>query len=141
MPKLVLCAEDDANDVLLMRRAMKKLGGEVKLQFVHNSGEVIERLEGSSSGDAQAGLPDAIVLDVRASGTSGFDALRWIRQNGRFRGLPVIIHSGAMNAADWHKALALGADVFFEKDYTCSRLVEYLARLFDIDGGQAHQLA
>lgn len=137
MPKLILCAEDDANDVLLMRRAIKKLGGAVKLQFVHNSGDVIEHLKDAPSDEP---LPDAVVLDVKTAGTSGFDALRWIRQSGRFRGLPVIIHSGAMNAADWHKALALGADVFFEKDYSCTRLVEYLTRLFDI-GSESHRLA
>lgn len=136
MQKLVLCAEDDANDVLLMRRAMKKLGGAVKLQFVGSSSDIVEYLKHVSSHDA---LPDAIVLDVKTAGTSGFDALRWIRQNARFRDLPVIIHSGAMNAGDWHKALELGADVFFEKDYTCSRLVEYLARLFDINA-EPHRL-
>lgn len=136
MPKLVLCAEDDANDVLLMRRAMKRLGGAVKLQFVNSSGDVVQHLKGSVSDEA---LPDAIVLDLKTAGTSGFDALRWIRQNARFRALPVIIHSGAMNSDDWHKALELGADVFFEKDYTCSRLVDYLARLFNIDV-EAHRL-
>lgn len=135
MPKLVLCAEDDANDVLLMRRAMKKLGSAVKVQFVHSSGEVIEHLKGVQAQQQ----PDAIVLDVKTAGTSGFDALRWIRQNGQFGALPVIIHSGAMNAEDWHKALELGADVFFEKDYSCSRLVEYLARIFNVDVG-AHAL-
>jgi CheY-like chemotaxis protein len=136
MPKLVLCAEDDANDVLLMRRAFKKLGGAVKLQFVESAGDVIEHLKGSSSDDE---LPDAVVLDVKTAGTSGFDALRWIRQNARFGSLPVIIHIGAMDAVDWQRALALGADVFFEKDYNCSRLVEYLARLFGIDA-EAHRL-
>src|SRR5690349_6968376 len=48
-------------------------------------------------------LPDAVVLDLRMPGIDGADLCRRLRRDGRTRGLPIVVLSGA-DAADLERA-------------------------------------
>ena len=54
-PVMILVAEDDPNDVMLLRRAFYKAGVEVPIRFVRDGQEVIDYLEGKPPFDQRAG--------------------------------------------------------------------------------------
>jgi NTE family protein/lysophospholipid hydrolase len=60
-------------------------------------------------------LPELVLLDVNMPGLSGFDVLREIRADERYRELPVIVLSASNEADDAVRCLEFGADDYLAK--------------------------
>lgn len=61
-------------------------------------------------------VPALVFLDVRMrSSESGFDVLKWLRNEPRFRALPVIMISASDSVFDVNEAYELGANLFIHK--------------------------
>ena len=57
-----------------------------------------------------------IILDLKLPGMSGFELLTWIREQRRFKTLPIVVLSGSSLAEDRQKAEQLGATGYVVKD-------------------------
>ncbi len=68
--------------------------------------------------------PDLVLLDLRLSGTSGFDLFETIRHQSD---VPVIFLSASNRTADRQHALALGAKDYIEKPFSRDCLLEAVA--------------
>jgi CheY-like chemotaxis protein len=95
----VLLAEDDPNDVVLIKRALEKLNRVARVIPVCEGEEVIPYLRGT---DRYADrhcfpAPDVLVLDRRMGGLSGLDVLVWLRGEPSFRTLPVLLLSNTFS--------------------------------------------
>ena len=112
----VLVVDDERSVRDALRRALELEGYEVEL--AEDGYEALERL------DADAGGPDALVLDVLMPGLDGLEVCRRLRRAGNR--LPVLMLTARAEVADRVAGLDAGADDYLVKPFA---LEELLARL------------
>jgi CheY-like chemotaxis protein len=121
MAKLLFC-EDDPLMQRMYERAFRLGGHEVTLA---GDGEValatLEKMEPK---------PNIIVLDVMMPKMSGFDVLRKIKADDRFKQIPVVLFTNLAGEKDAEKGLQLGAAMYLVKSqFSPTQIVEKIAGL------------
>ncbi|MBB5321071.1 response regulator [Marinobacter oulmenensis] len=130
---LVLIAEDDPDDQLMLRDAFRERCGNCQLCFVNNGVELMDFLSGSPTQTiGHDPLPALLLLDLNMPFKDGRQSLTEIRANNRFRGMPTIILTTSRNDEDRQYCLSSGADGFLVKP---ARYTELLAL---VDSFQAY---
>jgi CheY-like chemotaxis protein len=116
-PVLILVAEDDPNDVMLLRRAFYKAGVEVPIRFVRDGQEVIDYLEARPPFEdpVQNPVPTLLLLDLKMPRLNGFEVLEWLRRQAFLHRLPVVIFSASSEPEDRRRAYSLGAGAYVVK--------------------------
>lgn len=71
-------------------------------------------------------LPDLILLDVQMPGIDGFKVCRWIKEDAKLKGIPVIFISAASNVKDIVMGFHSGGVDYITKPY---QVEEVLARV------------
>jgi CheY-like chemotaxis protein len=118
MPEpLVLYVEDEENDVLLLRRALKRAGVTNPLEVVGDGQEAMDYLAGTGRfvDRTHYPTPALVLLDLNLPGRSGFDVLEWMRHQPALVALPVVICTSSISPADREKARHLGATDYLIK--------------------------
>jgi CheY-like chemotaxis protein len=112
----VLYAEDDDNDVFLMKRAFRIAGLLNTLFVVSNGQHAIDYLAGTETYSDRLvyPLPSLVLLDLKMPLKSGFEVLSWIRSEVGM-GIPVLILTSSNQPADIHQAYGIGANGFLIK--------------------------
>jgi CheY-like chemotaxis protein len=112
----ILLADDSENDRLFLRHGMRNHPRCKIVAEVENGEEAIAYLAGAGKYHDRklCPFPDLLVLDLRMPRLSGFDVLRWLRQQN-FPALRALVHSGSMLTEDSEQALALGAHAYRTK--------------------------
>jgi CheY-like chemotaxis protein len=90
---LILMAEDDSDDQLLVRDAFAETGFDVDLKFVPNGVELMDylRQKNGYSRHVDAPRPGLIILDLNMPRKDGREALREIKADAQLRRIPVVI--------------------------------------------------
>ncbi len=106
----ILLAEDDKNDVFLMKRAFDKAAIGNPLFMVSDGQEVVDYLEGTGkfSDREKHPLPGLLLLDLKMPLMDGFDVLAWLRTHAQFETLPVVVLTTSRLPEDITKSLNLG---------------------------------
>ncbi len=129
MNQTILVAEDDANDVALIRRAFTKARLPHQLRIVSSGLEVVDYLEGNAPYQDRHifPLPGVLLLDLAMPRGSGFNVLRWIAGHPHFKDLPTVVLTGL----DEHKkeVLAHGAKDCYVKPSSTADLVRILQKI------------
>jgi CheY-like chemotaxis protein len=116
--KLVLVAENDENDVVLLKRTIDKLECPHGFRFVPDGEAAIAYLEGDApfANRLTNPLPDLLLLDLNLPLVSGFDVLEWVFWNQKLRDLKVIVWSGRNKPGDIQAAERFRVTTFVPKD-------------------------
>jgi CheY-like chemotaxis protein len=124
----ILLAEDDKNDIFLMRRAFQNAGYQNPLFVVHNGQEAIHFLEGAGpyAQRNQYPLPGLMILDLKMPLMDGFDVLAWLRAHSQFETLPVVVLTSSKLELDIEKARQLGVHDYRVKPQNFEDLVRLL---------------
>ena len=106
----ILVAEDDTNDILLMRRAFEIARIPNPIQVVTNGREAVAYLEGSGqySNRELYPFPGLLLLDLKMPWMDGFDVLRWMRSQEHLSSLPVVILTSSNLESDIKKSKLFG---------------------------------
>lgn len=121
--KMVLVAEDDPDDRLLLREAFaERLGDEVPLTFVNDGAELIEYLV--RLGESNGPLPSVILLDINMPRMNGLQALERIKAHSRMRTIPCAMLSTSDSPEMVNLSYQLGASAYFQKPATFQQMVE-----------------
>lgn len=124
----ILIVEDNEDDVMLIRRALRKGGIDAPFVLARNGDEAVTYF--SSAGQDQDApmnpLPTVVLLDLRLPGKSGLEVLEWLKSHERFALLPVIVFTNSVEETDVRQAYALGANSYLKKPYTSAATMELL---------------
>ena len=114
---LILVAEDDSNDLFLLRRLLDKAGVKNPVVSFSNGEEAIAFLQPTVNAEVggAASPPCVIFLDIKMPRLDGFDVLRWIRKQRALKNVPVIMLSGSDEPRDLRRATELGASHYLIK--------------------------
>jgi CheY-like chemotaxis protein len=126
----ILLADDNADDVELIRRAFLKAGFAAGFHAVCGGNEVIKYLRGDEQyrDRTRFPFPRLVLLDFKMR-VDGWEILQWIRQRPEFRRLPVIVFTGSNYPGDIDKAYDLGANSYLVKPQTPEGLVEAIKQI------------
>lgn len=128
---VILLVEDNPDDVLLARRAVKKAALPVSLQAVEDGDEAVAYLGGSGQFGERARhpLPSLVLLDLKLPKRSGLEVLRWVRSQPELDTTPVVVLTSSGEDEDIQKAYALGANSYLQKPVAFNGLVRLLGVL------------
>jgi CheY-like chemotaxis protein len=128
--ELILLAEDDANDVLLIQRAFRKAGLHETLRVVRDGAQAIEYLDGRGEYADRAlfPLPFLVLLDLKMPGTDGFEVLSWARSQPELKRLLIVVLTSSNFQSDVDKAYDLGANSYLVKPVEFKDMVNLIQR-------------
>lgn len=128
---LVLVAEDNPDDALLLRRALDKAGIVARVKIVADGEEMLLYLEGRGAytNRESCPMPSLIILDLKMPRKSGLEVLKWINENPDVSIVPTIVLSASNLEQDVRTAYGLGANTYFVKPTTFDELVETMRML------------
>jgi CheY-like chemotaxis protein len=129
----ILLAEDNADDVLLIRLALEKAGSAALLRVVGDGEEVVHYLqgEGAFADRAQFPIPELLLLDLSMPRMNGLEVLAWLQPRAEWMRLPVVVLSGFCDEAAIRRAYELGASAFLIKPGEFSELVAAMKHMTD----------
>jgi CheY-like chemotaxis protein len=115
--KVILVADDDADDCLLIGDVLKDIGLKCEVRFVSDGIELMECLENCERQEAQirSPLPDLIVLDLNMPRKGGREVLKEISVHPRFKTVPIVVLTTSEEPRDIALCSSLGAKLFITK--------------------------
>ncbi|MEW6157840.1 MAG: response regulator [Verrucomicrobiota bacterium] len=126
----MLILEDDANDVLLLKRALNRLNICNPLFVAHDGIEAIEYLQGKGRFQDRKTypFPEVILLDLKMPRMDGLEFLSWLDEHREFKVIPTVVLSSSDHEKDVLNAYQHCASSFFVKPSTVGGY-EQLVRL------------
>jgi DNA-binding response OmpR family regulator len=118
MGQRILVADDEPSILLSLQVLLEKAGYDV---HVARNGEEVLRLVDEAG-------PDLIILDAMMPARSGYDVCQELRQQDRWREVPIIMLTAKGREVDREKGLALGATDYVTKPFSTRELVETVRR-------------
>jgi CheY-like chemotaxis protein len=126
--KLILMAEDDADDRLLIQDALNECEMGDRLRFVGDGEELMDYLlrRGNYAAEGKAPRPGLILLDLNMPRKDGREALREIRAHPELRRIPVVAFTTSKADTDVNRLYDLGVNSFVTKPVAFDALVHVM---------------
>ena len=119
----ILVIEDNASDVFLLDRALKKQDLRHELVHLPNGGDALAFIH-RQGGHADAAIPNLILVDLNLSKYTGEEILREIRGARHLDGVPVCVWSSSRSGRDEALLKSLGVARFITKPAGLDQFME-----------------
>ena len=128
---VILYAEDDPEDRMLVEDAMEESRLVNEMHFVEDGEELMDYLyrRGKFANMSNAPLPGLILLDLNMPKKDGREALKEIKADSHLRQIPVVILTTSRAEEDICLTYDLGANSFISKPATFEALVQIMKTL------------
>jgi CheY-like chemotaxis protein len=128
---VILLVEDNPDDVLLARRAVRKAALPAAMQVADDGDEAVAYLGGSGrfADRSRHPLPALVLLDLKLPKRPGLEVLRWVRSQPELNTTPVVVLTSSSEDEDIQRAYALGANSYLQKPVAFNGLVQLLGVL------------
>jgi CheY-like chemotaxis protein len=125
-PIIVLYADDDPEDRMLVKDAWEESRVANELHFVEDGEDLMDYLHrrGKYVHLAQSRLPGMILLDLNMPKMDGREALGHIKADPRLRRIPTVVLTTSKAEEDILRAYGLGVNSFIVKPVTFKSLVD-----------------
>ncbi len=117
--KMVLWAEDDPEDQLLLQEAIEDAQCTNDFIFVDDGEEILQYLTEHSA-------PGLIMLDLNMPRKNGLETLQELKDHPEWSKIPVIIFTTSQADSDMMSSYDLGVNSFMTKPTTFDGLIEVL---------------
>ncbi len=116
-PGAILIADDEENDLVLLKLALKNLRVLNPVQAVADSQSLLEYLKGEGQFQDRAAypFPSLLLLDLHLPDRSGLEVLAWLKDNPPRTPLCVVVWTDSADQARAAEAYRLGAHHVFQK--------------------------
>ena len=127
-PITILIADDDADDCEMIREALEESRLANDLRFVGDGEELMRylRREGNFADPKDSPEPGLILLDLNMPKKDGREALKEIKQDTKFRSVPVVVLTTSKAEEDIFRTYDLGVNSYVTKPVTFESLVVIL---------------
>lgn len=127
----ILLADEDLDDCLMIRDAMKEAGVTHELRIVHNGEEALDYLRhhGKFQDVAKSPSPALVLLDLKMPKKGGRETLIEIKADPGLKALPVVILTTSHADSDIEGCYASGANSYISKPVTYDGLIEVMRTL------------
>jgi two-component system response regulator len=126
----ILLVEDSDDDYEATIRAFKKANLHNPVSWCKSGREVLDYLkhEGTFS-DRKGDKPGLILLDLNMPGLDGRKTLKLIKDDERFKRIPVIILTTSSDERDVEECYQMGANTYVQKPVSFEGLIAAIRRL------------
>ena len=127
----ILLVEDNADDELLARRALKKNNIANDLEVVRDGAEALDYLfcKGDFAERDPGEVPQVIFLDLKLPKVDGLSVLEEIRGNDRTKMIPVVVLTSSDEEQDLVESYSLGANSYVRKPVDFDEFIEAVRQL------------
>jgi two-component system, response regulator len=126
---MILLADDDPDDRLLVREAFEENHLLNPLETVQDGEELMDYLHKRGQFAETAIRPSLILLDLNMPRKSGIEALQEIKADASLRTIPIIVLTTSKAEEDILRTYDLGVNSFVVKPVTFESLVELVKEL------------
>jgi len=113
---IILVADDDENDVQMMRAALQPAGAAVEMHAVRDGAEALDYLHGRGAFQQRLpGHPAVLLLDLNMPRVDGWEVLRQVRADAALRQIPVVVFTSSSRDGDVEWCYRLGANAYVVK--------------------------
>ncbi len=128
---IILLVEDEEDHARLIMNSLKKEGKLLnEIIWVKNGVEALEYMEKSmKSAQTDIGKPRLVLLDVKLPLKNGFDVLKILKTDEKYKTIPVVMLTTTSNSDDVKKALSMGANDYIVKPVKFSDFMEKVSKL------------
>ena len=125
---VILIADDDPEDRMLVKEALEESRLTNKIEFVENGEELVDYLQnkGNYADKEKYPSPGLILLDLNMPKKDGREALKEIKADPHLRIIPIVVLTTSKAEEDILKTYDLGVSSFITKPVTFSALVEVM---------------
>jgi CheY-like chemotaxis protein len=130
-PHIILVAEDNDDDFVLLRCAFESARLPHRLIGVANGVEALDYLyaDGPFANRSAYPFPDLMLLDLQMPVMDGIEVLAAVKERIEFRHLPIVALSSIDDAEAMQEVLKLGAKDFLIKPVTMEERIEIARKL------------
>lgn len=130
-PIVILLAEDDEDDYLLIRDALKESRVSNDIHWVRDGEELLHYLhrEGGYADQKESPKPGIILLDLNMPKKDGREALREIKSHQALRNIPVVVLTTSKSDEDIIRSYGLGVNSYIRKPVRFDDFVEVIKTL------------
>ena len=123
--------EDNPNDEVLTRRALKKNNITNEVVVAHDGVEALDYLFGTGTyeGRDPSVMPQVVLLDLKLPKIDGLEVLRRLRADERTKLLPVVILTSSAEQRDLVDGYGYGANSYIRKPVDFAEFVETVRQL------------
>jgi CheY-like chemotaxis protein len=127
----LLLVEDNRDDAFFLQRALQKANISTPVHVAEDGQSAIDYLKAAMEHRelTRQPLPSLVLLDLKIPYVSGFEVLKWIREQSALANLPVVILTSSPEQRDREMALALGANGYLVKPPTAEMMRQLLTPL------------
>lgn len=119
--KPIMLVEDDKVDAMTVRRALKEINVTNEILIAENGEEALDVLE--RIGEQ---LPCIILLDLNMPRMNGLEFLKIVKQNEKFKRVPVIVLTTSGEEKDKMQSFELGIAGYMMKPVDYKQFVEVI---------------
>lgn len=119
---LILCVEDDPNDVYFIKRVFSFFLPSYDLITFDNADSAIAFLNDLE----EHAIPNLAILDIKLISGTGFEVLKFIKTHATLKNIPAVMMSSSDRQDDKKVAATIGCDAYFEKLRTYEELKKEL---------------
>jgi CheY-like chemotaxis protein len=127
MKKHILWADDDMDDLMLMRHVLKDIGQEYDIKEVNNGREALDYLEVSMQDN---NLPCLIILDMNMPVLNGKETLSIIKKDDYLKDIPLVFFTTSNSELDKMYCKRFGVEMV-TKPPQYNNLKEAVKKLLD----------
>lgn len=118
MSKRILIVEDEQTNLLVVTQILELILDQHDLLFAHDGHEAITM--------TYQHQPDIILMDLSLPKLSGWEVVRSLKKDSRFRNTPILALTAHAMVGDRERALEAGCDDYFTKPIDIDRFVSFL---------------
>ncbi|MDD2751850.1 MAG: response regulator [Candidatus Omnitrophica bacterium] len=119
MAKKILVVDDEPDIVKLLELRLRANGFEVATAY--NGTEALDKVK-----DVH---PDLIILDVLIPAPNGFQVCRKLKDDPKYKEIPVILLTAKTTESDQFWGMESGADKYVTKPYNAEELLQEIKKL------------